>query len=100
MARSRGVELSAWESSDAWMKRKKLSLSVRDYHSLHWLLYVYLQQGRYNQAEQLLNLMKKVMSESTYDNKLRPATTRTTMRTWRRRSSSRLNDGTSPLTLS
>ena len=63
---------SAWESSDAWMKRKKLSVSVRDYHSLHWLMYCYLQQGRYNQAEQLLNLMKKVMSESTYDNKLRP----------------------------
>ena len=63
---------SAWEASDAWMKRKKLSLSVRDYHSLHWLLYAYLQQGRYKQAEQLLHLMKKVMSESTYDNKLRP----------------------------
>ena len=65
--------VSAWESSDAWMKRKNLPLSVRDYHSLHWLLYVYLQQGRYSQAEQLLTLMKKVMSESTYDNKLRPA---------------------------
>jgi len=64
---------AAWESSDAWMKRKNLSVSVRDYHSLHWLLYAYLQQGRHNQAEQLLNLMKKVMSESTYDNKLRPA---------------------------
>jgi tetratricopeptide (TPR) repeat protein len=63
---------SAWESSDAWMKRKKLPVSVRDYHSLHWLLYAYLQQGRYKQAEQLLTLMKKVMSESTYDNKLRP----------------------------
>lgn len=62
----------AWESSDAWMKRKNLPLSVRDYHSLHWLLYVYLQQGRYSKAEQLLTLMKKVMSESTYDNKLRP----------------------------
>src|SRR5689334_854795 len=63
---------AAWESSDAWMKRKNLPVSVRDYHSLHWLLYVYLQQGRYNDAEKLLNLMKKVMSESTYDNKLRP----------------------------
>ncbi|HEU4834536.1 MAG TPA: tetratricopeptide repeat protein [Pyrinomonadaceae bacterium] len=63
---------AAWESSDAWMKRKNLSLSVRDYHSLHWLLYAYLQQGRYNDAEKLLSLMKKVMSESTYDNKLRP----------------------------
>ena len=42
---------SAWEASDTWMKRKNLSLSVRDYHSLHWLLYAYLQQGRYSQAE-------------------------------------------------
>ncbi len=63
---------AAWESSDTWMKRKNLSVNVRDYHSLHWLLYVYLQQGRYSKAEQLLLLMKKVMSESSYDNKLRP----------------------------
>jgi tetratricopeptide (TPR) repeat protein len=63
---------AAWESSDAWMKRKNLSVNVRDYHSLHWLLYAYLQQGRYKKAEELLTLMKKVMSESTYDNKLRP----------------------------
>jgi tetratricopeptide (TPR) repeat protein len=63
---------SAWESSDAWMKRKHLSVNVRDYHSLHWLLYVYLQQGRYSKAQELLTLMKKTMSESTYDNKLRP----------------------------
>ena len=54
------------------MKRKNLSVNVRDYHSLHWLLYCYLQQGRYAKAEELLTLMKKVMSESTYDNKLRP----------------------------
>ena len=63
---------SAWEASDTWMKRKKLSPNVRDYHSLHWLLYVYLQQGRYRKAEELLALMKRTMSESTYDNKLRP----------------------------
>ena len=63
---------AAWKSSDAWMKRKNLPVTVRDYHSLHWLLYVYLQQGRYDDAEKLLTLMKKVMSESTYDNKLRP----------------------------
>ena len=63
---------SAWESSDNWMKRKNLTVSMRDYHSLHWLLYAYLQQGRYNKAEGLLKLMKQVMAESTYDNKLRP----------------------------
>jgi tetratricopeptide (TPR) repeat protein len=54
------------------MKRKNLSPSVRDYHSLHWLLYCYLQQGRYSKAEQLLALMKGVMSETSYENKLRP----------------------------
>lgn len=63
---------SAWEASEQWMRRKNLATNVRDYHSLHWLLYVYLQQGRYKQAEELLILMKKTMSESTYDNKLRP----------------------------
>lgn len=63
---------SAWEVSDSWMKRKNLSPSVRDYHSLHWLLYVYLQQGRYRKAEELLSLMKKTMAENTYENKLRP----------------------------
>ena len=64
---------SAWEVSDAWMKAKNLSPSVRDYHSLHWLLYVYLQQGRYRKAEDLLSLMKKTMSETPYEDKLRPA---------------------------
>ena len=63
---------SAWEASDSWMKRKNLSPSVRDYHSLHWLLYVYLQQGRYRKAEELVTLMKKTMSETSYENKLRP----------------------------
>jgi tetratricopeptide (TPR) repeat protein len=63
---------SAWAVSDAWVKRKNLSVSLRDYHSLHWLLYVYLQQGRYSKAEELLALMQKTMAESTSDNKLRP----------------------------
>jgi len=63
---------SAWEASDTWMKRKQLSPNVRDYHSLHWLLYAYLQQGRYSKAEELLALMRKTMAETTNDNKLRP----------------------------
>ncbi len=63
---------SAWEASETWMKRKNLSPSVRDYHSLHWLTYVYLQQGRFTKAQELVALMKKTMTETTYDNKLRP----------------------------
>jgi tetratricopeptide (TPR) repeat protein len=63
---------SAWQVSDEWVRRKNLSLSLRDYHSLHWLLYVYLQQGRFSKAEELLGLMRKTMAESKDDNKLRP----------------------------
>ncbi len=63
---------SAWQTSDEWVKRKNLSLINRDYHSLHWLLYVYLQQGRYQKAEELLALMKKSIAESKDDNKMRP----------------------------
>jgi Tetratricopeptide repeat len=50
---------SAWAVSDAWVKRKGLALSARDYHSLHWLAYVYLQQGRYAKAEELLPMNRK-----------------------------------------
>src|SRR4029077_12279603 len=50
---------SSWAVSDAWVKRKGLPLSSRDYHSLHWLTYVYLQQGRYKQAEELLPMNRK-----------------------------------------
>lgn len=63
---------SSWTTSDAWVKRENLSISFRDYHSLHWLLYVYLQQGRYSKAEELLAVMRKSMTESTNENKLRP----------------------------
>ena len=50
---------SAWAVSDAWVKRKGLALSARDYHSLHWLGYVYLQQGRFAKAEELLPMNRK-----------------------------------------
>jgi tetratricopeptide (TPR) repeat protein len=41
------------------VKRKGLALSARDYHSLHWLAYVYLQQGRFTKAEALLPMNRK-----------------------------------------
>lgn len=45
---------SAWAASKAWVKQKHLPSSSLDYHSLHWLLYAFLQQGRYREAEELL----------------------------------------------
>jgi tetratricopeptide (TPR) repeat protein len=58
---------SAWAVSDAWVKRKGLPLSARDYHSLHWLEYVYLQQGRYAKAEELLSMKRSDVEKSKND---------------------------------
>jgi tetratricopeptide (TPR) repeat protein len=45
---------TAWAASDARMKRKQLASELRDYHSLWWLQYAYLQQGRYGEARRTL----------------------------------------------
>jgi tetratricopeptide (TPR) repeat protein len=58
---------SAWAVSDAWVKRKGLPLGARDYHSLHWLEYVYLQQGRYAKAEELLTMKRTDVEKSKGD---------------------------------
>jgi hypothetical protein len=54
---------SSWATSDAWVKRKKYSIERRDYHSLMWLEYVYLQQGRTKEAEAQLALMQQSIAE-------------------------------------
>ncbi|HEX8087826.1 MAG TPA: hypothetical protein VF762_03175, partial [Blastocatellia bacterium] len=58
---------SAWAVSNEWVKRKGLAISARDYHSLHWLLYVYLQQGRFGKAEELLSVKRTDMSGAGSD---------------------------------
>jgi hypothetical protein len=45
---------AAWAASDARMKRKRLAMELRDYHSLWWLQYAYLQQGRWREARRLV----------------------------------------------
>jgi tetratricopeptide (TPR) repeat protein len=54
---------TAWQVSDEWVKRKKLPLSLRDYHSNHWLTYVYAQQGRYAKAEELVNRLRQTQQQ-------------------------------------
>ena len=58
---------SAWKVSTEWVERKKHLMGLRDYHSLHWLTYVYLQQGRYEDAEKLLASKLRDMESSGYD---------------------------------
>jgi len=58
---------ASWAASKQWVERKHLPVSKRDYHSLHWLLYVYLQQGRYNDAEDLLKVMRQSLVDGPQD---------------------------------
>lgn len=55
---------SAWQASVDWVESKKLHPSLRDFHSLHWLHYIYMQQGRWARAEGVLELRRKAMTES------------------------------------
>lgn len=66
---------SAWTASDEWVKRKHLPIEKRDYHSLHWLLYSYLQQGRQSKAEMLLGVLRDAIAQVGGEAKLgRPYT--------------------------
>ena len=53
----------AWQVSDDWVRSKHLALSLRDYHSNHWLTYVYCQQGRFSKAAGLVNFLRQTMKE-------------------------------------
>jgi len=58
---------AAWEASVNWTTRKKLSPALRDLHSLHWWIYIALQQGKYAKAEELLALRDKTQREAGAD---------------------------------
>ena len=50
---------AAWKMADEQVRKKKLSLEDRDYHTLWWLVYGYLQQGKYAKASELLGDMNR-----------------------------------------
>ncbi len=45
-----------WKTSVAWVEREGLPIGKRDYHSLQWLHYAYLQQGRIEEADKLFQI--------------------------------------------
>jgi tetratricopeptide (TPR) repeat protein len=55
---------ASWAASVAWTERRKLPIEKRDFHSLSWLSYAYLQQGRYGKARETLDLARKAAEES------------------------------------
>jgi hypothetical protein len=55
---------ASWAASVAWQERRKLPIEKRDFHSLSWLSYSYLQQGRYGKARETLDIARKAAEES------------------------------------
>jgi tetratricopeptide (TPR) repeat protein len=56
---------ASFAASDAWVRRKGFSVASRDYHSLSWLQYEYLQQGRYRQARETLAPLEEAVALNT-----------------------------------
>jgi hypothetical protein len=58
---------AAWAASDRWVSERHLSIGERDYHSLHWLFYAYMQQARYREAKPLLAVMRDSLPHFSKD---------------------------------
>jgi tetratricopeptide (TPR) repeat protein len=54
---------ASWQASVDRVERLKLSPADRDYHSLGWLQYEYLQQGRYRAARELERHVEDALKE-------------------------------------
>lgn len=54
---------AAWAASVDWVKRRSLPVEKEDFHSLSWLAYVYLQQGRVKKAAELLEVARDAAHE-------------------------------------
>jgi tetratricopeptide (TPR) repeat protein len=55
---------AAWAASVDWVKRRQLPIDKQDFHSLSWLAYAYLQQGRYKQAQETLEIARQAARQS------------------------------------
>jgi len=47
----------SWAASEQRRKNKGLGVGQRSYHTLYWLMYAYLQQGRVSDAKKLLHIV-------------------------------------------
>jgi tetratricopeptide (TPR) repeat protein len=56
---------ASWNASVAWAKRRGLSIASRDYHSLSWLQYEWLQQGRFSKTKDAIALVDQAMKTGT-----------------------------------
>jgi tetratricopeptide (TPR) repeat protein len=55
---------ASWNASVNWAARRKLSVAIRDYHSLTWLHYEWTQQGRFARAKAALAFIDEAITAS------------------------------------
>jgi tetratricopeptide (TPR) repeat protein len=55
---------ASWAASVAWVKQSGRTLAQQDFHSLSWLHYEYLQQGRFAQARALMEPVQRALNET------------------------------------
>jgi tetratricopeptide (TPR) repeat protein len=55
------TDRASWDASVAWATRKKLSVAMRDFHSLSWLQYELTQQGRFKSALEAIAQVEAAM---------------------------------------
>jgi hypothetical protein len=55
---------SAWAASEAWVAKARLDPSLRDFHSLGWIVEIELERGRRRAAEQALATFARAVKES------------------------------------
>ena len=53
----------SYQASVVWQERTSRPLSSRDYHAMEWLLAAYLDPGRYDEAEELMNELDVIEEE-------------------------------------
>ena len=55
---------ASFDASVERVKRRGLSMANQDFHSLSWLMYEYLQQGRYRDAQGALDLIQPAVDQT------------------------------------
>ncbi|MDP9200904.1 MAG: hypothetical protein M3P26_03075 [Gemmatimonadota bacterium] len=63
----------AWAASRAWVARNNMPTTRSDFHSLTWLQYAYIQQGRYRAARGLIDTLRVLFHGVDFGNQFSDA---------------------------
>ena len=61
------TDQASWNASIAWAKRRGLSITSRDFHSLAWLQYEWTQQGRFSKTKEAIAFVESAFAAAKSD---------------------------------